>query len=294
MVLILPLLSFLVGYWGVNRLYAIRALLAASLAKLFIPALIVYNMVFYKPGSIWLIGLSFVSSIIFFAVFYALQRDKLRALCFSYLNGAWLGFPFALAIFGPNASSTIVALYIGGSLFGNICAIMAVSDAPKEVSFILKKVLISPPVIALSIVAILSIWDLSAYEYHPMVQWAYQMNKILVTFAGMCVLGMWLSKVRIGWRDLQRSLIIMIARMCLAVLICIGAYLLLPIPHHLFIYAVIFMFFCLPPAANIVALETHYQGTGHSAKYIASGTIISAGIISVYGLILHVCLPNLF
>ena len=115
MVLILPLLSFLVGYWGVNRLYAIRALLAASLAKLFIPALIVYNMVFYKPGSIWLISLSFVSSIIFFAVFYALQRDKLRALCFSYLNGAWLGFPFALAIFGPNASSTIVALYIGGS-----------------------------------------------------------------------------------------------------------------------------------------------------------------------------------
>ena len=33
--------------------------------------------------------------------------------------------------------------------------------------------------------------------------------------------------------------------------------------------------FCLPPAANIVALETHYQGTGRSAAYIASGTIVS-------------------
>ena len=294
MVLILPLLSFLVGYWGVNRLQSIRALLATLLAKLLIPVLIVYNMVFYQPGSIWLIALSFISSVILFAVFYAVKRDKLRALCFSYLNGAWLGFPFALAIFGPNASSTIVALYIGGSLFGNICAVMAVSDAPQETRDIFKKVLTSPPVIALSIVALLSIWDLGAYEHHPIVQWGYQLNKILVTFAGMCVLGMWLSKVRIGWHDLQRSLLVMIARMLLAVLMCIGAYVLLPIPHHLFIYAVIFMFFCLPPAANIVALETHYQGTGHAAKYIASGTIVSVGIISVYGLVLHALQPNLF
>ena len=287
MVLILPLLSFLVGYWGVSRLQSIRALLAASLAKLLIPALIVYNMVFYKPGSLWLIGLSFVSSVLFFAIFYAVQQDKLRALCFSYLNGAWLGFPFALAVFGPNASSTIVALYIGGSLFGNICAVMAVSTGKQDLRFICKNVLLSPPVIALSIAAILSVWDLSAYEQHPIVQWAYQLNKILVTFAGMCVLGMWLSKVRIGWHDLQQSLMVMLARMVLAVLICIGAYVLLPIPHQLFIYAVIFMFFCLPPAANIVALETHYQGTGHSAKYIASGTIVSAVVISIYGFLLH-------
>ncbi|MBJ7435635.1 MAG: hypothetical protein JHC54_07755, partial [Acinetobacter sp.] len=45
--------------------------------------------------------------------------------------------------------------------------------------------------------------------------------------------------------------------------------------------------FCLPPAANIVALETHYQGTGMSAKYIASGTIISCVVVSIYGLLLH-------
>ena len=37
--------------------------------------------------------------------------------------------------------------------------------------------------------------------------------------------------------------------------------------------------FCLPPAANIVALETHYQGTGRSAAYIASGTIVSCVLL---------------
>lgn len=103
----------------------------------------------------------------------------------------------------------------------------------------------------------------------------------------MCVLGMWLSKVKIQLSDLCLSLHLILIRMLLAVVICVVAYFLLPIPHLALTYAVIFMFFCLPPAANIVALETHYQGTGHSAKYIASGTIASALIISVYGLLLH-------
>lgn len=287
MALILPLISFLIGFFGAEALKPCRSFLASLLARLLIPAVIVYNMVFYQQGSLWLIGFSFTASLIFYSLFYCFSKDKLRALCFSYLNGAWLGFPFALAVFGPKASATIVALYIGGSLFGNICAVMAVSTAKQDVRFIIKNVLLSPPVIALSLAAVLSMWDFSAFEHHPAVQWGYALNKVLVTFSGMCVLGMWLSKVRIGWQDLRRSLMLICSRMLLAAGLCVGAYVLLPIPHVQLTYAVIFMFFCLPPAANIVALETHYQGTGHSAKYIASGTIASAMIISIYGLLLH-------
>ena len=293
MALILPLISFLAGYWGVHVLKSIRPLLAALLARLFIPLLIIYNMVFYKEGSLWLIGFSLFSSIIFFSGFYYFQQDKLRALCFSYLNGAWLGLPFALAVFGPEASSTIVALYIGGSLFGNICAVMSVSETRQDKGFIIKNVMLSPPVIALTTAAVLSFWDFSSYESHPVIQLIYQANKVLVTFAGMCVLGMWLSKVRIGWSDLKRSLLIISSRMLLSVLLCIAAYLFLPIPHQMLTYAVMLMFFLLPPAANIVALETHYQGTGYSAKYIASGTVASAILIGVYGGILHLLLPSL-
>lgn len=186
MALILPLISFLAGYWGVHVLKPIRPLLAALLARLFIPLLIIYNMVFYKEGSLWLIGFSLFSSIIFFSGFYYFQQDKLRALCFSYLNGAWLGLPFALAVFGPEASSTIVALYIGGSLFGNICAVMAVSETRQDRGFIIKNVMLSPPVIALTTAAVLSFWDFSSYESHPVIQLIYQANKVLVTFAGMC------------------------------------------------------------------------------------------------------------
>lgn len=293
MVLLLPLISFLIGYWGVHYLKAIRPLLAAFLARLLIPLIIIYNMVFYKEGSLWLIGFSILSSIVLFSLFYAFAKDKLRALCFSYLNGVWLGLPFALAVFGPNAMPTMIALYIGGSLFGNVSAVIAVSQTRQSWQFIFKNMLQSPPVIALSIAAILSFWDFSQFEFNPLIQMSYATNKFLVTFAGMCILGMWLSKVRIQLSDLKRSLLLISGRFVFALGLAACAYLFLPIPHQALTYSVMMMYFLLPPAANIVALETYYQGTGVSAKYIASGTIASAILIGVYGVVLHIVMPTL-
>ena len=293
MALILPLLSFLTGYWGVQYLKPIRPFLAALLARVLIPVLIIYNMVFYQEGSLWLIAFSFFCSCVFFALFYFILKNKLRALCLSYLNGAWLGIPFALAVFGPQVTSTVVALYIGGSLFGNVCAVMAVSEARQDTRYILKNVLFSPPVVALSMAALLSFWDLSHWQQVPWIEILYQANKVLVTFSGMCVLGMWLSNVRISRFDLMRSLQLIFCRGLFAVLLCVAAYYYLPIPQQTLTYAVLLMFFLLPPAANIVALETHYQGTGHSAKYIASGTLASAILIALYGVIMHALMPGL-
>lgn len=293
MALILPLLSFLTGYWGVQYLKPIRPFLAALLARVLIPVLIIYNMVFYQEGSLWLIAFSFFCSCVFFALFYFILKNKLRALCLSYLNGAWLGIPFALAVFGPQVTSTVVALYIGGSLFGNVCAVMAVSEARQDTRYILKNVLFSPPVVALSMAALLSFLDLSHWQQVPWIEILYQANKVLVTFSGMCVLGIWLSNVRISRFDLMRSLQLIFCRGLFAVLLCVAAYYYLPIPQQTLTYAVLLMFFLLPPAANIVALETHYQGTGHSAKYIASGTLASAILIALYGVIVHALMPTL-
>ena len=149
----------------------------------------------------------------------------------------------------------------------------------------------SPPVVALSIVAVLSFWDLSQYQQYAVVEWGYTINKFLVTFAGMCILGMWLRHVRIQWSDLQRSLILISGRFILGLSFALLAYLFLPIPYVVLTYAVMLMYFLLPPAANIVALETYYQGTGRSAKYIASGTIASAILIGVYGVVVNLMLP---
>ena len=170
---------------------------------------------------------------------------------------------------------------------------MAVSQTQQETGFIIKNMLTSPPVMALSIAGVLSFWDFHAFEHNPVLTGIYAANKVLVTFSGMCILGMWLSAVKIGWADLKLSLVLILSRSVIALFLCILAYFILPIPHQQLTYAIIFMFFLLPPAANIVALETHYQGTGISAKYIASGTLASAIIISIYGALLHLMIPTL-
>ncbi|MBP5993096.1 MAG: permease [Acinetobacter sp.] len=287
MVLLLPLISFLIGFFAVRKLTRFRAFFAMILAKVLIPFVIIYNMVFYQQGSIWLIFFSFSCSLLMYLIFKYFYKNKLKALCLSYLNMAWLGFPFALAIFGSQASSVMVALYIGGSIFGNICAVTALSPNPQSLQEIIKKVSLSPPVVALGIAAVLSLWDFSAYQNHVIVQSVYQWDKWLMTFTGMCILGMWLSHVKIKRADLIQSVSTTIQKLCLGTVFCIIAFYLFPIPKDLMTFAVMLMFFLLPPAANIVALETHYRGTGESARYIASGTVVSILFIGLYGIVVN-------
>ena len=287
MALLLPLLSFLIGYWGVNYLKRYRALFATLLARLLIPIIIVYNMVFYQQGSIWLIGFSFITSVLLYTLYFIYTHKPIEALCFSYLNGAWLGFPFALALFGPQASAIIVALYIGGSIFGNICAVLALQSEQRQWSPMIKKILSSPPMVALMIVGVLSFWDLSVWQSHVWVDALYHLDKVLVTFTGMCVLGMWLSQVKIDLSAVIESFKVLLIRVGIGILCCALAYIALPIPHLSPTYAVMLMFLMLPPAANIVALETYYLETGASARLIAAGTVASVILIAVYALILH-------
>ena len=100
-------------------------------------------------------------------------------------------------------------------------------------------------------------------------------------------LGMWLRKTKVHIEDLLSSTKLAILKLVCGVVLCSLAYFFLPVPQiHQYI-GVMFLLFCLPPAANIVALETHYQGTGVSAKYIASGTIVSCVVCVLYGALIH-------
>uniref|UniRef100_UPI00258535CC permease n=1 Tax=uncultured Acinetobacter sp. TaxID=165433 RepID=UPI00258535CC len=209
------------------------------------------------------------------------------ALCFSYVNMAWLGFPFAIAIFGPQISSAMVALYIGGSIFGNIWAVTAVSNAPQSMRTIVQKVVQSPPCVALILAGLCRLVGIQNIHDPHIFELIYSAAKIGMSFAGMCVLGMWLRHTKVHVQDLKRSAAILGLKVICGVVLCTAAYFYLPIANMQQSIGVMFLLFCLPPAANIVALETHYQGTGVSAKYIASGTIMSCILIALYALIIH-------
>lgn len=288
MALLLPLLSFICGLILASTSFSnqLKTLFSALLARLFIPIVIIYNMVFYREGSLSLMLFSFCSAFILFFIYLTMSKDRLRSLCFSYTNMAWLGFPIAIALFGSEISSAIIALYIGGSIFGNSWAVTSVSSEPQSLLDICKKMLQSPPIIALFFSVVFRYFDLQNLENHHWIDQIYNSAKWGMSFTGMCVLGMWLRKTRVHWNDLIESTQVALLKIICGIVLCGVAYQFLPIPHIHEYIGVMFLLFCLPPAANIVALETYYQGTGISAKYIASGTIVSCMICIIYGLII--------
>lgn len=268
MAVLLPLFGFLCGWGLASSQFSIhlKSLFASLLARFFIPVVIIYNMVFYQAGSLSLMLFSFVVAVLLFYFFLALFKDPLRALCFSYVNMAWLGFPFAIALFGPEIGAPMVALYVGGSIFGNIWAVTSVSSDQQTLSDIAKKVMQSPPIVALSLALICRILDVQHLELHQSIDLIYSLAKIGMSFTGMCVLGMWLQQTKVYKKDLLQSSGIAVLKLGGGVVLCGLTYWLIPIPKIEQYIGVMFLLFCLPPAANIVALETHYQGTGISAK----------------------------
>ena len=289
MALLFPLLSFICGLILASTSVSLylKTHLSSLLARVFIPIVIIYNMVFYQAGSIALMLFSFTACVILFFLFLVLSKDRLQSLCFSYTNMAWLGFPIAMALFGSENSAAMIPLYIGVSIFGNSWAVISVSSEPQSLLTILKKMLSSPPVIALMIAAIIRCFDVQQFQSQLWIEWIYEGAKWCMSFAGMCVLGMWLRKTRVSKQDLVRSTHVALLKLCSGLALCGFAYDVLPIPHINDYLGVMFLLFCLPPAANIVALETHYHGTGVSAKYIASGTMVSVVICVLYGVVLH-------
>lgn len=284
MTLIFPLLSFLSGVLlsKISMQQKIRTVLSTLLAKLLIPVVIIYNMVFYQPGHLTLIVVSILAAIFLYITYLVLFKDRLQALCFSYSNIGWLGLPIAMAIFGVEVSGIMIALYIGGSLFGNVWAVSAVSNTPQSVSNMLKKLLFSPPVIALCLAALLRVFHLHEMKMHDTIDVLYTLAKWAMSFAGMCVLGMWLSQTNVTLHDLILGTKSALFKLLCGLVFCAVLYQFVEVKAIHDALAIIFLLFCLPPAANIVALETHYQGTGLSAKYIAAGTIVSCALILIY------------
>lgn len=95
MALLLPVLAFITGLLLAQTSISetVKPILSAWLARLLIPIVIIYNMVFYQSGSLSLMLFSFGSAFIIFFAYLALFKDRLLALCISYTNMGWLGFP---------------------------------------------------------------------------------------------------------------------------------------------------------------------------------------------------------
>ncbi len=278
MTIFFPVIYLFVG-WLIGRgAWDVKSAASLLLTRLVIPAVIIFNIStrFGSMGTV--IITTALTMLVMLTAGRYINRDPVMNLCFSYLNIGWLGLPVATALFGNDAATIIIAAYVGSSIVGNSVGAGMLSGN----KFSLIKLLQTPPVVALVIGVLLIPFSQKITLWFDDI---YEVAKFLMSFLGMVVLGIWLSKTRIILNDLRCEIRLFVQRACILFVLITLLLIIAHLAHQTLIMdnpATLYLFCLLPPAANIIVLETHYLGTGRSARPISCGTCISIVAIAFY------------
>lgn len=279
------------------------------LTRWIIPAVIIYTVATSRPELFFVAASTMVLMVLGVLCAGRITGDPVQKLAFVYLNAGLFGIPVVAGFWGEEAVRVYIGAYIGNSIMGNILGTSLLrgdasvgrpgagegnapdTQAARSRSGTLRTVLrglsTSPPVIAV-VVGLLCLPAGPLLSQHG--AGFYRVLTWVFSFIGMIVLGMWLGAAKLHRADLTRAAGWAALRAVLVSVYSVGVLAfarwahdtagvhfdqLLAHPQVLFILAV------LPPAANIVILETHYRHEGTAAPVIAAGAVVSVGMIAL-------------
>lgn len=276
------------------------------LTRWIIPAVIIYTVATSRPELFFVAASTMVLMLLGVLSAGRITGDPVQKLAFVYLNAGLFGIPVVAGFWGEEAVRVYIGAYIGNSIMGNILGTSLLrgdargdsgeNSSPRTataashlatVRRVLQGLRTSPPVIAV-VVGLLCLPAGPFLSQHG--AGFYRVLTWVFSFIGMIVLGMWLGAAKLHRADLTRAAGWAFLRAGLVSVYSVGVLALarwahdaagvhfdqlLAHPQVLFILAV------LPPAANIVILETHYRHEGTAAPVIAAGAVVSVGMIAL-------------
>lgn len=276
-----PLLYLLVGVIVGRAPFEIKNRASALLTQFVIPLVIIFNLATHRSGMFAIMAAMMAMMMVMLLLSRTQTRDPVQNLCFCYLNIGWLGLPVASTLFGDGAAMVIIAAYVGSSLFGNSVGVGLMAHG-QNLKARIRQTMQAPPVWAL-LVGLMIIPFSQQFEAYG--QPIYEVLKFLMSFLGMAILGIWLSTTPLCAADFRRALLPFALR---AVTLFVLVSMFIAVCQHLDIDLVLqnkptlYLLCLLPPAANIIVLETHAMNSGRSATPIACGTCLSIVAISIY------------
>lgn len=321
--MILPLLYLGVGFgiamllperWS-NRL---KESASALLTRWIIPTVIVYIVATSRPELFFMATSTMVLMALLVRCAAFFTNDPVQRLALVYLNAGIFGIPVVASFWGEEAVRLYVGAYIGNSVMGNILGtslmrreantdgLTTSRSKPTRkavtrkaaVGAVLRSLLTNRPIIAVAIGLIClpvgPFLNTHAAGIYRLITWVF-------SFVGLMVLGMWLSTARLHRTDLTQALRWAVLRVVLVSVYSVG---ILTAAHWMHTHTgvhldqllahpqVLFILGVLPPAANIVILETHYRHEGKAAPIIASGAVVSLGMIALAVPILQLVFSN--
>ncbi|MBD2813433.1 permease [Xenorhabdus sp. Flor] len=278
MTIFLPLFYLLIGWLIGKTSWDIKVAISGLLTKFIIPIVIIFNISTHFNSMGGIIIVTALSMISLLGISRIFSRDPVTNLCFSYLNIGWLGLPVASTLFGDEASMIVISAYVGSSIIGNSIGAGLLSGRATDLKSIFK----TPPIIALCIGIVLIPFE---DEVQYVGEDIYKVAKFLMSFIGMAILGIWLSKIKISIQDFRNEISVFLVRSgVIAGLVTLLLFISFICDNKLITnnFSTLYLFCLLPPAANIIVLETRYLDSGRSARSISCGTCISIISIAIY------------
>ncbi len=258
----------------------LKGRISMLLTKVVIPLVIIYNIATHQSGTFAIMLGIIIMMFLMLGLSRMVTKDPVQNLCFFYLNIGWLGLPIASTLFGDGAAMVIIAAYVGSSLFGNSIGVGLMAQG-QDIKMRIKHTLQAPPVWALLVGILCLPFHNSIETLKPV----YDVLKFLMGFMGMVVLGIWLSSTKITASDFKSALIPFFIR-CITIFVFVSVFIFVCQYYDVALVLnnkpTLYLLCLLPPAANIIVLETHYMKSGRSASIIACGTCLSIVAIAVY------------
>lgn len=327
--ILLPLLYLSLGIglalllperWGTR----LKEEASTLMTRWIIPAVIIYTVATSRPELFFIAASTMVLMLLGVLGAGRITGDPVQKLAFVYLNAGLFGIPVVAGFWGEEAVRVYIGAYIGNSIMGNILGTSLLrgdskgdsgagdsgtgdnpapdTQASRSHNGTLRTVLqglrTSPPVIAV-VVGLLCLpagpfLSLHGAGFYRVLTWVF-------SFIGLIVLGMWLGTAKLHRADLTRAVGWALLRAGLVSVYSVAVLALARWAHDtagihfdqlLTHPQVLFILGVLPPAANIVILETHYRHEGTAAPIIASGAVVSLGMIALTVPILQLVLSG--
>ena len=257
-------------------------LLPKLLVRYIVPLVIFLTCVKYSSSLINVTLLMFFLSLTMFLcallIYRGHQHRKVLRLCLSQYNIGLIGLPVGIHLFGDGAVPIILSAFLGGMLFGNSIGIFSlINSSQLRKSYLIKQMLSSPPLFSL-VVALVFITLKVPVDFNGPIGDIYGWSKTALSTLGMVVMGLSLSQYPVYWKKWRQYVSFSLSKILLSCFVALmifgGAYAQGWIDQQTLKYMALLPF--LPSAANIITLEAHYKGTGHSASMICANTMIAS------------------
>jgi predicted permease len=198
---LLPILAFIgVGYLVKLKFNFKPSYISTPLVFLLLPVLVIYNVseaatskILIIPVVAFLVSLSMnIPALIAYRTFAKKENPNLIRSSFTFFNVLFFGIPVVTALFGKEATSTLICVYLGTAFYGDIIGYFQVAKTKLSTKEAIKEML-KVPYLYVFIAAIgIKIWGIEIPD-----EVAPTMNAVswIVSALGMMIVGLHLTEV---------------------------------------------------------------------------------------------------